>query len=209
MKKWFFIRYNDPTPHIRFRIELRDQNMYVKVVSEINKVLGKFVESEQISKISFDTYSREIERYTLHCMEKSEELFYIESELVLKIIKNAKSNLERWKKAFEYIVSILNQAGLQLVEKKDFCERMFELYHNEFGNDQGIIIHFNQKFKELKFFFKTLEDNSCSSELFVELCSIQHEIFSKTKSTNAPQKSSEITNKLLSSYIHMFLNRNL
>jgi len=207
VKKWFFIRYDDPSPHIRFRVELFDHQAYQQVISCLNDKLSDLLENEQIAALSYDTYIREIERYTPLCMEKSEELFYLESELIIQKIQGSSTVNERWKLAFEYIDCILENAGFTWAEKRDFCENMYGLYFNEFGNEKQIWIQLNEKFKVRKHWFDTLTLHSNPLTYQTDLNRVQSEIFTLIKSNEPKLGPVQAVQPLLSSYIHMFVNR--
>lgn len=207
IKKWFFIRYGSPSHHIRFRVEVFEQFSYLHVISAINNVLGKLLENEQITTISFDTYTREIERYTTICMEKSEELFYRESELILQKIKAMNSLSDRWKLAFHYIEFTLRNAQFTLIEKRDFCKKMYELYYKEFGGNKHITVQLNNKFKLYKHWFDDSITESNTLESDKNLTQVQQEIFELIRSHINPTEYEHKSHTLLSSYFHMFINR--
>lgn len=207
VKKWFFIRYDDPTPHIRLRVELFEQQAYQHVVACLNDSLLRLIENEQIATLSYDTYIREIERYTPYCMEKSEKLFYLESELIIKKIQASTQINERWKLALDYVDCILENAGFTWAEKRDFCHTIYSLYLQEFGNEKQIKIQLNQKFKERKHWFEKLILRNTSVTYELELNRVQTEIFTLIKSNEPNLSYLQTIKSLLSSYIHMFINR--
>ena len=56
----FFIRYADPQPHIRFRLNVKDKKELPRVVFTLSRY---FSEIDSISNILIDNYEREYERY--------------------------------------------------------------------------------------------------------------------------------------------------
>jgi thiopeptide-type bacteriocin biosynthesis protein len=205
LKKWFFIRYNDLSPHIRFRVELSDPSRYSSIISTLNTLLEQFVQDGQISTISFDTYTREIERYTPFCMELSEELFYQQSETILKVIQQSTSINDRWRLAFENIELLLEAAEFTLIEKRDFCIQMNTLYQQEFDNNKNLWIHLNNKFKQKKDWFDKPFYNLQASRK--KLNALQYSIFSTLRRHTDQHGFQSARTSLLSSYIHMFINR--
>lgn len=206
MKKWFFIRYNDPAPHIRLRVQVSDPSQCFFIISTINTLLEQFVQEGQISTISFDTYTREIERYTPLCMELSEELFYRQSETIMKVIQQSTSINDRWRLVFENMESLFEAAKFTLIEKRDFCIRMNTLYQQEFDNNKNLWVHLNNKFKDRKDWFdKPLDKLGETKE---KLNAVQYSIFSTLRTHTTDQEEFQATRtSLLSSYIHMFINR--
>ena len=206
MKKWFFIRYNDPAPHIRLRVQVSDPSQCFFIISTINTLLEQFVQEGQISTISFDTYTREIERYTPLCMELSEELFYRQSETIMKVIQQSTSINDRWRLVFENMESLFEAAKFTLIEKRDFCIRMNTLYQQEFDNNKNLWVHLNNMFKDRKDWFdKPLDKLGETKE---KLNAVQYSIFSTLRTHTTDQEEFRATRtSLLSSYIHMFINR--
>lgn len=86
ISKWFFIRYNDPKPHLRIRFKLNNIDDYSKILVKINEALQEYIESGEISDIVIDTYSRELERYGENTIEEAEILFYKNSEFTLQCL---------------------------------------------------------------------------------------------------------------------------
>ncbi|WP_084823126.1 lantibiotic dehydratase [Sphingobacterium sp. Ag1] len=205
LKKWFFIRYNDPAPHIRFRVELTDPSRYSSIISTLNALLEQFIQAGQISTISFDTYTREIERYTPFCMELSEELFFRQSETILEVIQQSTSTNDRWRLAFENMESLFETAEFTLIEKRDFCLQMNTIYQQEFDNNKKLWIHLNNKFKEKKDWFNKPFDNLGGSRK--RLNALQYRIFSTLRRHTDQHRFQSVRASLLSSYIHMFINR--
>ncbi len=205
IKKWFFIRYNDPAPHIRLRVELSDPSYCSFVVSTINHLLEQFVEEGQISSISFDTYKREIERYTPLCMEPSEELFFRQSEIILMAIQQSSSINDRWLLAFQNMESLFDAAKFTLFEKRDFCIQMNTLYQQEFDNNKNLWVHLNNKFKDRKDWFAQPLDQL--GETKEKLSAVQYSIFSTLRKHTDEEEFRSTRASLLSSYIHMFINR--
>ena len=86
ISKWFFIRYNDPKPHLRVRLLLNNINYYNEILEKINHAFEQIIDSGEISHILIDTYNREIERYGKNTMEDAESLFHKNSEFTLQCL---------------------------------------------------------------------------------------------------------------------------
>jgi hypothetical protein len=84
LDSWHFLRYADPTPHLRLRFKaVRDNKDILAVVLAYSKGL---TEADTISKFSVDTYERELERYGERSIEFVETLFMISSNAALDAI---------------------------------------------------------------------------------------------------------------------------
>jgi len=93
ISKWFFIRYEDPDFHIRFRIELFSKEDSPNVIELIAQSLNKHIESRTIWNIQIDTYQREIQRYGEENILDVEDMFFYDSMFVLKHLSEG-NNLE-------------------------------------------------------------------------------------------------------------------
>jgi thiopeptide-type bacteriocin biosynthesis protein len=89
--KWFFIRHEDPEPHLRVRFHgsharLR-RDLFPKLVSAVKPLL----KSGPLWKIQFDTYDREVDRYAgPQGMATAESVFCVDSEAVLSVLQALK-----------------------------------------------------------------------------------------------------------------------
>jgi thiopeptide-type bacteriocin biosynthesis protein len=63
IEKWFFIRYNDPEPHIRVRFLLSDNSNLNQLTEVLQEYFEELLNQNLIWKIQSDTYTRELERY--------------------------------------------------------------------------------------------------------------------------------------------------
>lgn len=86
VKKWFFIRYSDPKPHIRLRLQLKETAFTGNVIAEVNKALQPLWENDFISDIQIKTYLQETERYGQSRMDCVEHLFYQDSKYVVRLL---------------------------------------------------------------------------------------------------------------------------
>jgi thiopeptide-type bacteriocin biosynthesis protein len=79
ISKWFFIRYDDPKPHIRLRLQIVDSSFGYQIVKNLNSFLENDFHTGLISDIQIKTYYREIERYGAGRIEFVEEFFFLDS----------------------------------------------------------------------------------------------------------------------------------
>ncbi|WP_293928056.1 lantibiotic dehydratase [Sphingobacterium sp. UBA6320] len=208
IKKWFFIRYRDPEYHLRLRFEAVSPDKFGIIVQMINENFAPSLDERSIFNIQFDTYKREIERYTPEYMLITEDLFHHESEYVLSIIKNAPNSSERWNTCLACMNKLLDTAGLTLLEKCKFSMQISSAFSTEFGNNKFTEKGFNEIFREQK---KTIEH--CINKLSWHTNEEYPISYFKTivDKIEVDEKSVKaILNKksnLLSSYIHMLINR--
>ncbi len=149
--KWFFIRYNDPEPHLRIRFHYSGENSLNKIISELNHPLKALIEKNLIWKVQIDTYQREIERYGHACMELVEEIFYFDSEMMIKIIDlldGDEGESIRWHFAIKSVDMLLNDFGLELEAKLSLLTSLKENYANEFSMNRNLKRQIDIKYRK-------------------------------------------------------------
>lgn len=212
--KWFFIRYADPHSHIRLRLHLED----IKSINEVIKLNLQFVkhlvESNLIWKVQFDTYCREIERYTIDSIEDSEAIFYHDSECVLNYIietENTFRSENSWLWAIKGIDVFLDDFKYSLPEKHNIMKELKDDFFKEFKVEKitKLTIDNNyRKFKAEMRDFLSKGNRSSNHEVPIHLFTKRSKrIKSNIQNILAIHKDSATIKELLKSYIHMFLNR--
>ena len=84
---WFFIRYQDPEPHIRLRIKSRLTDAG-SLLAAFNKYSGRKQYKHLVREIKSATYQREIERYSEELMEVVECYFCAGSAWVINMLRS-------------------------------------------------------------------------------------------------------------------------
>ncbi|QBO59555.1 thiopeptide-type bacteriocin biosynthesis protein [Chryseobacterium salivictor] len=163
--KWFFIRYNDPKPHLRIRFQLTDTTIidYKSVLEKVNHQLKDFIDSREIENIIIDSYTRELERYGENTIEFAEELFYKSSELILKFLEY--DDEEKIIVSMFYIDKILSALRLSENEKWEWIKKFNNSYKKEFNADKNLNTQLDEKFRK----FKSDYINFVKSDEFAEI----------------------------------------
>lgn len=215
--QWFFIRYQDPGNHLRIRFH-GDGLFYQDVILKLNEALEPYLEANLISKILFDTYIREIERYNPINMPHTESLFHYDSIAVVQIVKRLDelgNDKIRWLIGLLGIDSLLNDCSFPLEKRKNLFKRLEVNFKEEFNsNNIDIKKAFAQKFRNHK---QLIESALAENQTFESEWSPFIAIFKERSRqwqadlnaivTNCHASSSEDLETLLMSYIHMFFNR--
>jgi thiopeptide-type bacteriocin biosynthesis protein len=81
IRQWFFVRYYDPDRHLRVRFRIAPKDVK-DVQYELQSLLAQKQNSELVQKAYFDTYQREIERYSVELMDLVETVFHLGSDVV-------------------------------------------------------------------------------------------------------------------------------
>jgi lantibiotic biosynthesis protein len=86
IRRWFFIRYLDPHPHLRLRLLATGPERIAEILRGCNKALRPCLDAGVIWNLQLDTYNRELERYRFDNILLSEEIFHYDSEACLHLI---------------------------------------------------------------------------------------------------------------------------
>ncbi|MCT3755364.1 hypothetical protein BAX96_00925 [Elizabethkingia anophelis] len=216
--KWFFIKYNDPDYHLRVRFHCLSKNSeWYLILENLQKEVNSFFEEEQAVKIVVDSYTREIERYGTQTMEFSENIFFYDSLAIcdfLSLIYGDEGEVLRGKFAFVNIDRLLDDFGYTIEDKKHLINNISESFINEFSfsnaqNSLTLTRSLNNKYRNTRHEIasiisqKEISDYKEAYECFRRRSeSIKSEI-----NENGIQLKQEVKDYLLTSYIHMSLNR--
>ncbi|AYN02660.1 lantibiotic dehydratase [Chryseobacterium sp. 3008163] len=148
ISKWFFIRYHDPKPHLRIRFCLNNIKDYITVLNRINEELQEFVDSGEISNISIETYSREIERYGQNTIEEAETLFHKNSEFTLLCLPY--DDEDKLIFSIFYMNEMLNKLNLVITEKLVWIKIFNDAFKEEFNADKNLNRQLDKKHREFK-----------------------------------------------------------
>jgi thiopeptide-type bacteriocin biosynthesis protein len=215
--KWFFIRYSDPKFHLRIRFHVCDPNHAPAVMMNFNQIVKKYLNSSLVWKVQADTYNRELERYGMDTMELSEALFWHDSEMICKVIAFDKVKQDenlRWLLGLKMMDILLNDFGFSLSEKYNFLDTLQDNFGKEFGINAESRRQFGQKYRNEKTKIEKILDKNAEQD--EEYLSSFKPIFEKSEASKLvieairnkiTASSNPSLNDLLSSYIHMTLNR--
>ncbi|MEG0928436.1 thiopeptide-type bacteriocin biosynthesis protein [Chryseobacterium sp.] len=146
IKKWFFIRYNDPRPHLRVRLELSDSSHFNKIFALIKDCLKEYIASGEISGMILDTYQREIERYGNDTIEQAEFLFWKSSSSILNEYIHFDDEDKIIISLF-YIDTLLECIGLPLLIKFDWIKKDNLAFKQEFNADKRLNSRLDKKYR--------------------------------------------------------------
>lgn len=207
--KYFFVRYNDPDHHIRFRFLLSCNSEIGAFLSVIYPLFNELETKNEIWKIQFDTYFREMERYDISLIGLFESMFYFDSVCTLKMISIIPETYEDgWLYSILMVDSILSDFNLCVEEKRDL---MFNLSENtkyrynytQYNRKQLNEIYRLNKNKILKVF------NFCNGVIDNDINKIINERSKSNVNLIAASnlRTLNYNSSELMSYIHMSMNR--
>jgi len=214
---WFFIRYSDPQFHLRIRFHIPKSENIASVIYRFNSVMQRYLIHDLVWKIQTDTYQREIERYGIELIELSEHYFFLSSEMICKTIaldSVLKDESLRWLLGLRMIDTLLTDFGYSLNEKHNLLNTLQESFGKEFNINNDFRRQFGKNYRtEKNRIEKILDKNSEQDEEYIVLFKpiLENSELSKPIIEEVKNKRAEIEppslNDLLSSYIHMTLNR--
>lgn len=147
IKKWFYIRYNDPKPHLRIRFNISNLNNYNYILEKINPLFGEYLNSGEISNVIIDSYKRELERYGENTIEYAEELFFRSSEMILNFLEY--DDEEKIMVTLFYIDSVLSELNLSSKEKLNWINNYNYAFKKEFNADKSLNNQLKKKYQDL------------------------------------------------------------
>lgn len=201
--KWFFVRYADPSYHLRLRFELGLMRDWQPVLASVQSALGAQLADGLIEKIQIDSYEREIERYSCLDYEQTESIFHQDSLASVQVISlNAidMSGDARWQVALYSMDLMLADFGLDIKSKAEFARESYQAFLSEFGQDHTLTRQLDQKYRIYQTqITQTLAGQSRFSDMLAECF--------KERSAIIRQLSTPVSTTEISDYLHMSVNR--
>lgn len=123
---WFFVRYADPEPHIRLRLHGEPEALS-RGLCRLREWADMLIEARTCSRISLETYDREIERYGgVEGIEICEKIFAADSVAVARLlsrqpVRAAEADLMRL--AVVSTDALLNSLGLSAEARTEWLSR--------------------------------------------------------------------------------------
>lgn len=186
----FYIRYNDPYPHLRVRLKIN--NNYPELVDLVNKMF-KMLNKQSISlNLVFDQYVQEVQRYGGSSLINSAEEFFCKNSMdIIKIfLDNPTIKTDRTLR--------INLAFLSVIKLTENNFNDF-INHEWFENNFSIDKKFYSEYREN---FKNVNSNELSTDYFLNM---EHSYFYNLREIKA--ESTFYFNQIVSSIIHMHFNR--
>ncbi|MBS1606451.1 MAG: thiopeptide-type bacteriocin biosynthesis protein, partial [Bacteroidetes bacterium] len=203
--KWFFLRYNDPDFHLRVRLRVKDLADLGGVIARINSGFRDALDEGKIWKMEFSTYNRELERYYWDNIERTETLFFYDSEFSLSLLGWLRENRQPekvWLYVLRSVDALFDAFNISLAEKLDIISRMFNSFWLEFGGDKGVRQQIAKKYRQ---YYPDME------RVFNDLPPGLEEIYRRRSNKVATLVFDSLSHgqvvNLLWSFIHMNVNR--
>jgi len=134
---WFFVRYNDPDPHIRLRFRGDPNRLISGLLPEVCSWGGEMIAEGICQRVAFDTYDREIERYGGAAgMSAVEAIFTADSPAAVDLLAVLRktSELDRLVLVVASIDDLLNSMGLDVSRRLAWYKARVKSPHSS-GSD--------------------------------------------------------------------------
>jgi thiopeptide-type bacteriocin biosynthesis protein len=218
ISKYFFIRYYDPDHHLRIRFK-GNGDFYAKVTNKLNEALVPYLEANLVSNIQTEIYKQEIERYGIENMDNSESVFFADSIgalNLLSLLEGDEGDQLRWQFAIKGVHDLLDAFQFDNPMKRELMNWLSTNFAREFhlDNQEGkkqLSVKYREYRSVIDFVFQGNLDEEHDYYTVWELFKIRKESLSsyanEILSLSKENKLSVKLNDLVTSYIHMFLNR--
>jgi len=210
-QKYFYIRYADPEPHLRIRIQ-PSEGKFPDLFVTISNLLNNFYNDGLISKTVNDSYMRESERYGgPQLIKHAEDYFYNDSKLAMKLLtmeRFGKLNFNMDFIGISFIISVLEAFGLSIEEQEVYLSSMSDKksYRKDFQNSRQMIM--NAVDSSDNWF--SIRYHASNPEIYDLLNENSHHLKIYANAIFESDSRGELTNSIkgiVSSIIHMFCNR--
>lgn len=216
--KWFFIRYYDAQGHhIRFRVLLKNTNLFTDCIGIIRHYIEPLEQTRLIWKTQTDNYLRELQRYGYEAIEATETLFYNDSECTLKfadMIEGDTGEKIRWMFSLLSMDYFLNDFDVKLEGKIKLFNAAKTGFGKEFNRSGKLNKQINEMFVKHESEIEEFLDPNQMDEIYQPLIEILEERSEKNKAAikaikelgNEHRLPTYLDNIMLS-YVHMICNR--
>ncbi|HWZ16075.1 MAG TPA: lantibiotic dehydratase [Mucilaginibacter sp.] len=131
---WFFVRYADPEPHVRFRLRTGRNNAH-RAFRFSCRMLNGAIKRQAVRHYSISVYERELERYGAQTIPIFEHIFFSSSKLVLSYMEtpdagDTSMTLEDF--AFSDVCVILHALGFTDETAVHFLQSLSNSFMKEF-----------------------------------------------------------------------------
>jgi thiopeptide-type bacteriocin biosynthesis protein len=215
IKSWFFIRYNDPEPHLRLRFLATDPTHFAEVVDCANQEFNELKGSGIISSLQIDTYIREIERYQGRYIKQAEAFFHADSHACLEIL-NIIADQDpdfRWLSSLLSVDILLNELRYTVSDKLELLSNLRDSFREEYKVEKDVKLHIDRRYRIKRSKIEDFLSLRSSSQVAQKvqgvlklrnlLCSNDLNLLGKLKE----EGEQNALDSILTSVIHMIVNR--
>lgn len=127
INKYFFIRYRDPYPHIRLRLDVSNNDKIAILMNNITNKLRKQYQSRIISNVTIESYKQEFTRYGgKNLINDAEKVFYydsIVSQQIIQMIKNKTIDLGKNEIFIISVLKLMKDMSISFENQENYLNR--------------------------------------------------------------------------------------
>jgi lantibiotic biosynthesis protein len=203
VEKWFFIRYQDPDHHLRFRIKIKDSKGS-QVFKRVSKLLHRLTQNGFIYSYKSEAYDPEVSRYGIYTLKYAEEVFYADSEYCIQLLRHYSNDKESLSYAVIQTVDLLFTAiGYTIKERLNICTQLALAGMLEHDYDGRLKQQADQHYRQHR---NQLLNQLLNRQLPIALQSYQS-VFNETIAVYLNKTEAANRQLRLHSLIHMYVNR--
>lgn len=147
---WFFIRYQKPGHHIRFRIKLKPDAPAYAIIHSFCMSLSQELNDGQLIELELKTYQRETERYGMDLIEDIENHFHQDSMFVLNVLREEIAVLDKYRLSMKMMKEIMSRMGLSLNEQLLWTQGNQQAFCKEHRWSHQEFKKLNQQYSQFK-----------------------------------------------------------
>lgn len=198
-QKWFFIRYNDPAPHIRLRINFRNKRSLARSLSKIHLYFHPLISDGIIKDLQIKTYFPELQRYGAAGISKVEDVFYKDSVSVMNCLMTRGDLSQAYCSALLLMDRAFSLSHPDPEARLSLVTRAADMFAKEMRWDISSFKRINQSYNQLKSCISAVSATSPGVSTDAVLASIGH-LFSSLSDAGMRER-------LVVDLVHMHVNR--
>lgn len=140
--RWFFLRYTDPSHHLRVRFHGRPEALHREVLPQLEEAVRR---QGLVQRFQLDTYEREVERYGgPRGIPLAEQVAYLDSETVSALLRHLTGDggaEARWRLALAGAARLFDDFGVSSDERLEQMERVRRSLEREFAVGRKPLAH--------------------------------------------------------------------
>jgi len=212
VNRWFFIRFGDPSFHLRLRLHRVDGVEAADLLSEVSAALDPLLSQGWLSKLQLDTYRPELERYGgPRGLELAERMFHVDSEISCALLPLGRQDPDlRWLLAAYSAHRLLYDLGCDPDDEIRILSRLVELYGREFHRDREMRSALAAKTRERRRRFHSLSEAAPGQPWYELLEERRRRLEPLTCAVRQLAVDGELAStpdEYVASVLHMHLNR--
>ena len=198
LKLWFFIRYNDPAPHIRLRLNVKKLDSIAVLLQSFKNLIEPLLLSEIVKNVELKTYYRETKRYGAARIELVEQFFHLDSKLIFAILKKVRTPAQLYLYGLQTMQFFCDGYTNNIDQQIEFVKKMASNFAEEMKMDIEVFKKVNLNFNSFK------KEHDTSKQLKMPFASSRQKMLRQilNKCTNVGEQE-----MMLADLIHMHVNR--